>query len=52
MGLGGADGRPLSEPGLFVISRSSAFSYKGGPVKIADPARGLGGRYVVEGSRG
>ncbi len=39
-------------PGLFVISRSSAFSYKGGPVKIADPARGLGGRYVVEGSRG
>lgn len=37
-------------PGLFVISRSSAFSYKGGPVKIADVARELGVRYVLEGS--
>ena len=37
-------------PSLFVISRNSAFSYKGKPIKVADVGRELGVRYVVEGS--
>jgi TolB-like protein/Tfp pilus assembly protein PilF len=37
-------------PGLRVISRTSAFSYKGRDVRIADIARELGVRYVLEGS--
>jgi len=37
-------------PGLFVISRSSAFTYKGKPARIADVGRELGVRYVLEGS--
>ena len=35
---------------LFVISRSSAFSYKGQPVIVETVARELGVRYVLEGS--
>ncbi|MCZ6781829.1 MAG: adenylate/guanylate cyclase domain-containing protein, partial [Proteobacteria bacterium] len=35
---------------LFVISRNSAFSYKGQAVKVEDVARELGVRYVLEGS--
>ena len=37
-------------PLLFVIARSSAFTYKGRAVKIADVGRELGVRYVLEGS--
>jgi TolB-like protein/class 3 adenylate cyclase/Flp pilus assembly protein TadD len=37
-------------PGLFVISRSSAFTYKGKPVRVEDVGRELGVRYVLEGS--
>jgi len=37
-------------PGLFVISRSSAFWYKGKPTRIEDVGRELGVRYVLEGS--
>jgi TolB-like protein/class 3 adenylate cyclase/Tfp pilus assembly protein PilF len=37
-------------PLLFVISRNSAFSYKGKPVKVEEVGRELGVRYVVEGS--
>ena len=37
-------------PGLFVISRSSAFSYKGRNVRLGDVSRELGVRYVIEGS--
>ena len=37
-------------PGLFVISRHSAFSYKGKPIDIRAVAKDLGVRYVVEGS--
>lgn len=37
-------------PGLFVISRGSAFSYKGQPVKVDEVGRDLGVRYVLEGS--
>jgi DNA-binding winged helix-turn-helix (wHTH) protein len=37
-------------PGLFVIARSSAFSYKGMAVKVQDVGRELGVRYVLEGS--
>jgi TolB-like protein/DNA-binding winged helix-turn-helix (wHTH) protein len=37
-------------PTLFVISRNSAFSYKGRPVDIRQVGRELGVRYVVEGS--
>ncbi len=37
-------------PGLFVISRSSAFTYKGKPARIEDVGRELGVRYVLEGS--
>ena len=39
-----------SVPGLFVISRSSAFTYKGKPARIEDVGRELGVRYVLEGS--
>ena len=35
---------------LFVIARNSTFTYKGHAVSIADVARELGVRYVVEGS--
>jgi len=37
-------------PRLFVISRNSAFTYKGKAVKIEDVGRDLGVRYVLEGS--
>ena len=37
-------------PELFVISRSSAFTYKGRPVKVKDVGRDLGVRYVLEGT--
>ncbi len=36
--------------GLFVISRNSAFTYKGRPVKVDQVGRELGVRYVLEGS--
>lgn len=36
--------------GLFVISRHTAFPYKGKTVKVEDIGRELGVRYVVEGS--
>lgn len=35
---------------LFVISRNSAFTYKGKAVKVRDISREMGVRYVVEGS--
>jgi adenylate cyclase len=35
---------------LFVIARSSSFSYKGRAVRVEDIARDLGVRYVLEGS--
>jgi adenylate cyclase len=35
---------------LFVISRNSAFTYKGKAVKVQDISRELGVRYVLEGS--
>jgi adenylate cyclase len=35
---------------LFVISRNSAFTYKGRKVKVEDVGRELGVRYVLEGS--
>ena len=37
-------------PGLFVIARSSVFTYKGIAVKVQDVGRELGVRYVLEGS--
>jgi adenylate cyclase len=37
-------------PWLFVISRNSAFTYKGRRVKVEDVGRELGVRYVLEGS--
>jgi adenylate cyclase len=37
-------------PWLFVISRNSAFTYKGKPVDVKQVARELGVRYVLEGS--
>jgi TolB-like protein/DNA-binding winged helix-turn-helix (wHTH) protein/Tfp pilus assembly protein PilF len=37
-------------PGLFVISRSSAFTYKGMAAKVQDVGRELGVQYVLEGS--
>jgi adenylate cyclase len=37
-------------PSLFVISRSSAFSYKGQRIRAEEVGRELGVRYVVEGS--
>ena len=36
--------------GIRVISRTSAFSYKGKDIKVTDIARELGVRYVLEGS--
>jgi adenylate cyclase len=39
-----------SNPWVFVISRSSAFTYKGATVNVAEVSRELGVRYVVEGS--
>jgi adenylate cyclase len=36
--------------GLDVIARNSAYAYKGRPVVLADVARNLGVRYVIEGS--
>ncbi|MCH7929588.1 MAG: tetratricopeptide repeat protein [Proteobacteria bacterium] len=36
--------------GLFVISRNSAFVYKGKATKVGDVAKDLGVQYVVEGS--
>ena len=35
---------------LFVISRNSAFTYKGKAVKVQDISREMGVRYVLEGS--
>jgi adenylate cyclase len=37
-------------PGMFVISRNSAFTYKGKPVKAKQIGRELGVRYILEGS--
>ena len=37
-------------PNLFVIARSSTFTYKGKPVKVQQVAEDLGVRYVMEGS--
>ncbi len=37
-------------PGLFVIARNSAFTYKGRAVNVENVGRELGVRYVVEGS--
>jgi TolB-like protein len=37
-------------PNLFVISRSSSFTYKGKPVKAQQVSKELGVRYVLEGS--
>jgi len=39
-----------SVPELFVISRNSAFTYKGQPVRVRDVGRDLGVRYVLEGT--
>jgi adenylate cyclase len=38
------------KPLLFVISRNSAFTYKGKHVRVEDVSRELGVRYVLEGS--
>jgi adenylate cyclase len=37
-------------PALFIISRTSSFSYKGKPVKVQQVSEELGVRYVLEGS--
>ena len=37
-------------PGLFVIARSSVFTYKGKHTKVQQVANELGVRYVLEGS--
>jgi TolB-like protein len=37
-------------PELFVIDRSSSFSYKGKPIKVKEISEELGVRYVLEGS--
>jgi adenylate cyclase len=37
-------------PGLFVIARESAFTYKGKPAKLQDVGRELGVKYVLGGS--
>jgi adenylate cyclase len=37
-------------PKLFVISRSSTFTYKGKPINVQQVARELGVQYIVEGS--
>ncbi len=39
----------LRHPQLFVISRNSAFTYKGMAVRVEDVGRELGVRYVLEG---
>jgi adenylate cyclase len=36
--------------GMFVISRNSAFTYKGKAVRVQDVGREMGVRYVLEGS--
>ena len=36
--------------GLFVIARTSVFTYKGKPVKVQQVSQDLGVRYVLEGS--
>jgi adenylate cyclase len=37
-------------PDLFVAARNSSFTYRGKVARVADVARGLGVRYVLEGS--
>jgi adenylate cyclase len=37
-------------PDIFVIARTSAFTYKGKPVKVQEVGRELGVKYVLEGS--
>jgi adenylate cyclase len=37
-------------PDIFVIARTSAFAYKGKPVKVQEVGRELGVKYVLEGS--
>ena len=37
-------------PRLFVIARTSTFTYKGKPVKVKQVSEELGVRYVMEGS--
>jgi len=37
-------------PDLFVIARTSAFTYKGKALKVQDISRQLGVKYVLEGS--
>ncbi len=37
-------------PDLFVIARTSAFTYKGKPVKVQDISQQLGVKYLLEGS--
>ncbi len=37
-------------PGLFVIARTSSFTYKGKAVKMQEVSRELGVKYVLEGS--
>jgi adenylate cyclase len=37
-------------PGLFVIARSSSFTYKGKPARLQDVGRQLGVKYVLQGS--
>jgi class 3 adenylate cyclase len=41
---------PSRMPGVFVIDRNSAFTYKGKPAKARQVSRELGVRYVLEGS--
>jgi adenylate cyclase len=37
-------------PDLFVVARNSSFTYRGKVARVTDLARGLGVRYVLEGS--
>ena len=37
-------------PGLFVIARTSSFTYKGKPAKLQDVGKELGVKYVLQGS--
>jgi len=37
-------------PDLFVVARNSSFTYRGKVARVTDVARGLGVRYVLEGS--
>jgi adenylate cyclase len=37
-------------PDLFIAARNSSFTYRGKSVRVGDVARGLGVRYVLEGS--